>query len=68
MNEKIVSSFVKIGIVYTLNVGICLGAMVLTLILYRNNVLRISVIVLSTLIVIACGIKNRNRLREYLRK
>lgn len=50
------------------NVGICLGAMVLTLILYRNNVLRISVIVLSTLIVIACGIKNRNRLREYLRK
>lgn len=51
-----------------INIGLCLGAMLLSLALYHNNVIRILVIILIILIAIVCGIQNRNKIKKYFRK
>lgn len=52
----------------TISVSVCLGAMFLALILYRNTVSRVVVLLLIVLAVAGYGIKNRNKLKEYFGK
>lgn len=54
--------------IMVINIGLCLGAMLLSLALYQNNIIRILVIILIVLIVIICGIRNRNKIKKYFRK
>lgn len=54
--------------IMVINIGICLVAMILMLILYRSNILRLLIIVLIMLVATVYGIKNWNKLRVYFRK
>lgn len=54
--------------IMVINIGLCLGAMLLSLALYQNNIIRILVIILIVLIVIICGIRNRNKIKKFFRK
>ena len=54
--------------VMVIGVGICFGAMILTLILYKNNTLRLFLIALIVLIIIVYGIINVNKFKDFFRK
>ena len=54
--------------VMLIGVGICFGAMILTLILYKNNTLRLFLIALIVLIIIVYGIINVNKFKDFFRK
>lgn len=54
--------------IMVIGVGICFGAMILTLILYKNNTLRLFLIALIVLIIIVYGMINVNKFKDFFRK